>query len=510
MCKNRLFSWVIVVYNILMKKKPHIIIFNPDQFRADALHHMGCEAAVTPNMDKTAAEDGISFRNAFCQNPVCTPSRCSFMTGWYTHIHGHRTMYYMLRKNEPVLLKILKDNGYYVWWGGKNDLIPGQYDELEYCSHYNRTKRNTNKNLHQTAADWRGPKGGDNYFSFYAGKLESNEDGTYIDEDWANVLDAIDFIRSYDGERPLCVYLPLSYPHPPYGVEEPFYSMIDRYKVDPPKKAYDNWDDKPSMLKGIYREQYMRNWDEQRLVELKATYLAMCARVDKQYGMLLDALKNKGIYDDSAVFTFSDHGDFTGDYGLVEKTENTFQDDLTNVPLIFKPPKCIDTKSRITDAMAELIDFTATVFELTGIEPGYTHFGKSLVPLAEGKIDELRDAVFCEGGRMPYEKHCDGHQSTSAGTDFLYSPRINLQIGDGPEHSKAVMVRTHDYKYVYRVGEKHELYDLKTDPDEFTNLIDDKAYADILAGLKNRMLQFFVETGDVVPFDGDKRWFNET
>ena len=508
MCKNQLFSWVIVVYNILMKKKPHIIIFNPDQFRADALHHMGCEASITPNLDKTAAEDGISFRNAFCQNPVCTPSRCSFMTGWYTHVHGHRTMYHMLKHHEPVLLKMLMDEGYCVWWGGKNDLVPGQEEPLDYCSIYNRTGRKTRTNLHQSAAEWRGSKDGDNYYSFYAGKLETDENGHYIDDDWAQVLDAIDFINEYNDEKPLCIYLPILYPHPPYGVEEPYYSMIDRDKVKSPKERYENWDDKPSILKGIRDNQHMTGWSEDRFIELKATYLAMCARVDAQYGMLLDVLKEKDMYDDSAVFTFSDHGDFTGDYGLVEKTQNTFQDCLTNVPFIIKPPKWVEVKPRVTEAMTELIDFTATVFELTGIKPGYTHFGQSLLPVLEGKTDELRDAVFCEGGRMPGENHCKEFQSASAGTDFLYSPRINLQIGDGPEHSKAIMVRTKQHKYVYRVGEKHELYNLEKDPEEYINLINDESHKEILTGLKMRMLQFFVETGDVVPLEGDERFFD--
>ena len=491
-----------------MNKKPHIIIFNPDQFRTDALHHMGCEASVTPNFDRTVMEDGVSFSNAFCQNPVCTPSRCSFMTGWYTHVHGHRTMYHMLREHEPVLLKILKENDYYVWWGGKNDLIPGQNDPLEYCSYLNRTKRSTKQNLHETAEKWRGPKDGDNYYSFYAGKIDSGESGTYIDNDWAQVLDAIDFIKTYDGEKPLCIYLPIGYPHPPYGVEEPYYSMIDRDKMIPPLKPYDNWEDKPSILKGIRINQKMTGWSEERYTELKATYLGMCARVDAQYGMLLDSLREKGIYDDSAIFTFSDHGDFTGDYGLVEKTQNTFQDCLTKVPFIIKPPKSIDVKPRISGAMIELIDFTATVFEMAGIVPGYTHFGKSLTPVIEGKTDELRDAVFCEGGRMPDEKHCNEYQSKSAETDFLYSPRISLQLGDGPEHSKAVMCRTKEFKYVYRVGEKHEFYNIVEDPAEYDNLIDDEKYSSVLTELKIRMLKFFVETGDVVPFEGDKRWFD--
>lgn len=66
--------------------RPNVIIFNPDQMRCDALHHMGNQASVTPNLDAIVREDAVSFRNAFCQNTVCVPSRCSFLTGWYPHV----------------------------------------------------------------------------------------------------------------------------------------------------------------------------------------------------------------------------------------------------------------------------------------------------------------------------------------------------------------------------------------------------------------------------------------
>ena len=95
-----------------MNKRPHIVIFNPDQWRGDVLGHVGNPAAVTPHLDRMVRTDGVSFRNAFCQNTVCTPSRCSFMTGWYPHVRGHRTMFHMLQPDEPMLLKTLKDNGY--------------------------------------------------------------------------------------------------------------------------------------------------------------------------------------------------------------------------------------------------------------------------------------------------------------------------------------------------------------------------------------------------------------
>ncbi len=95
------------------QKNYNIIIFNPDQWRGDVLGHMGNPAAYTPNLDQWVQEDAISFSNAYCQNPVCTPSRCSFMTGWYPHTRGHRTMYHMLHPEhgEPNLLQILKRHG---------------------------------------------------------------------------------------------------------------------------------------------------------------------------------------------------------------------------------------------------------------------------------------------------------------------------------------------------------------------------------------------------------------
>ena len=78
------------------KKQPNIIIINPDQWRGDMLGYLGYPGSKTPNLDKIINHDAVAFKNAFCQATVCTPSRCSFMTGWYPHVHGHRTMHYML------------------------------------------------------------------------------------------------------------------------------------------------------------------------------------------------------------------------------------------------------------------------------------------------------------------------------------------------------------------------------------------------------------------------------
>lgn len=487
-----------------MSERPHIVLFNPDQWRGDVLGHFGNRAAMTPTLDRWVETDAVSFSQTFCQSPVCTPSRCSFMTGWYPHVRGHRTMYHMLRPDEPVLLKALKDAGYFVWWGGKNDLIPGQGGYDAYCDvkyHPEPSPR-----PRPDPVEWRGAPGSDTYYSFHIGRLDPPPGAPYRDGDWANVLGAIDCIRNAPTDQPLCLYLPLSFPHPPYGVEEPWYSVIDRAKLPPRIPMPTDWTGLPSILKGIAERQGLRGWTEARWNELRTTYYGMCARVDYQFGLLLDALREAGLYEDTAIFFFSDHGDFTGDYGLVEKAQNTFEDCLTRVPFLVKPPATVPVRPRVSDALVELIDLPATVEALAGIVPEHTHFGRSLLPLLAGETDVGRDAVFCEGGRLHGETQAMELESIGSRTpEGLYWPRLSLQRGAGPEHTKAVMCRTRDFKYVRRLYEADELYDLRTDPAECHNRIADPGLTEVLHGLQDRLLTFYLATSDVVPRDTDRR-----
>lgn len=486
---------------------PHIILFNPDQWRADAIGHLGSPAAHTPVLDAWVETDAVSFANAFCQNPVCTPSRCSFMTGWYPHVRGHRTMFHMLRPDEPCLLKTLKDAGYFVWWGGKNDVLPAQNSLDAYCDVRFQPDAST-RPMHamDKAADWRGAPGSDTFHSFLAGRLDAGDDAIYRDSDWANVLGAIEFIRAYEGSQPLCIYLPLTYPHPPYGVEEPWYSVVDRAALPPRIPAPGDWTGKPSILPHIQDGQGLAGWTEARWDELRATYLGMGSRVDHQFGLLLNALRETGLYDDAAIFLFSDHGDFTGDYGLVEKTQNTFEDCLTNVPLMVKPPATRQVVPRISEALVELIDIPATVEDVCGLAPGHTHFGRSLLPVVAGETDVLRDAVFCEGGRREGEVQASEAASPGASDpENLYAPRISAQVSSHVKHSLAVMCRTETHKYVRRLYEPDELYDLRTDPAELHNRIDDPDQAALASAMRDRLLTFFLETADAVPLDLDRR-----
>jgi arylsulfatase A-like enzyme len=496
--------------------KPNIIIFNPDQWRGDVMGHLGNSAVSTPNLDEFALSEAVSFRHSYCQNPVCTPSRCSFMTGWYPHVRGHRTMSFMLRdqEGEPNLLKILKANGYLVWWGGKNDLVPGQFGYEDFADvhfrpcreDFERWKLTPQTGSHTGDMSWRGDPNSDSFFSFYRGKLDKGEEEVYCDMDWMMVLGAVDFLNNYQGDQPLCIYLPIGYPHPPYCVEDPWYSLTNRNELPSRIKAPKDWSGKPAILKGISDAQGLQDWTESRWNELRATYYGMCSRVDHQFGLLTDALRASGQYDNSAIFMFSDHGDFTGDYGLVEKTQNTFEDCLTRVPFIIKPPAGFEISPGVSDALVELTDFSATVYDFAGIEPPYSHFGLSLRALIGGNTDQHRDAVFCEGGRLYSESHAS-EANLMQNKEGLYYPRQQLQVSDeGPYHTKAAMCRTNEFKYVKRYYESDELYDLRNDPGELHNLIDDKAYNAVLLELKERMLDWYMSTCDVVPWDLDERW----
>ncbi|MDZ4199442.1 MAG: sulfatase-like hydrolase/transferase, partial [Kiritimatiellia bacterium] len=187
-------------------KRPNILLFNPDQWRGDALGHLGAPGVQTPCLDRLVSESAVSFSRAFCQNPVCTPSRCSFMTGWYPHTAGHRTMTHMLQRQEPVMLQILKENGYYIGWGGKNDLIPGQDGWERVCHEKLDARRRPvfpEYNSHGNADDWRGPPGSDTYYSFFRGRIEKNPADRIpegiSDWEWLTIENGEDFIRRRAG-----------------------------------------------------------------------------------------------------------------------------------------------------------------------------------------------------------------------------------------------------------------------------------------------------------------------
>lgn len=494
-----------------MAKKPHIIIFNPDEMRADTLAHLGNSASITPNLDRFAAEDGVSFSRAYCQNPVCVPSRCSFFTGLYPHVQGHRTMSYLLHPGEDSLLKELKENGYYVWMNDRNDLTAGQIegwseshaDEIYYGGQAPNAPGPVNPDL-------RGGPGSKQYYSHYEGELKLDENGKNYNGDDEIVDAAIHRLSNPVDDRPMCLFLGLMFPHTPYRAEEPYFSAIDRSRL-PKRILPEECEGKAKILSQIRFYQSMEGYTENDWNELRAVYLGMCMKVDALFGRLIDALKELGIYDDCAIFFLSDHGDFAGDFSLVEKAQNTFEDCLTRVPLLIKPPKDIPVTPGIHDGLTELVDFYATAMDFAGVEPNHNHYGISLRESLTDHSRKHRQYAFCEGGRNPGETQCDEyHGCGKNGPPKVspYWPKMMAQLDD-EAHSKGIMMRSERYKYVSRTGARDELYDLQEDSQERINRIDDPALAEVLRTMQLDMLKWLQRTADVVPFEADARFTSE-
>jgi arylsulfatase A-like enzyme len=468
-----------------MTKSPNIIYFNPDQLRADLLGCYGDPLVRTPHFDRLARE-GVRFDQCHVQHTVCTPSRCSFMTGWYPHVRGHRTLWHMLQPDEPNTLKYLKQAGYDVHWIGKNDLLsPGAFPESVTRVH-----------------DWQWRGGGSRdifrpdepgYQSFLYGPSPGHM------TDWFQMEQAVEFLRSRrSGDAPFMLYLPFVLPHCPFTCPQPWYDMVDPDALPPLRPA--DLPGKPSFYRLIRQYRRLNELDERTFRKLRAVYLGMISYVDEILGRLLAALDETGLADNTAVFAFSDHGEWAGDYGLVEKWHGGLDDCLTRVPLVVRAPGC--GAGQVIRTPVELFDIMPTTLDLAGIECRHTHFARSLFGAA-------RDAVFAEGGYDPHEPHC--YEGTPGGLEDVTDARgiyylKGRQQQEHPESSaRCVMIRTAARKLVHRPGDVSELYDLVHDPLELNNL--HGQLPAVQQQLERRLLDWYVHTGDVVPWQRDPRGF---
>lgn len=490
-----------------MSNRPNIIIFNPDEMRADALSHLGCSCQTTPFLDSMVQTDAVSFSHAYCQNPVCVPSRCSFFTGLYPHVRGHRTMAYLLHPEEDSLFTELRRAGYYVWMNDRNDLAAAQFpgwvesqaDEIFYGDDFPQPP-GPEENL-------RGTPEGKQYYSHYEGRLGLDAQGKNYSGDDAVVDAAIARILNPIDSRPQCLFLGLMWPHPPYACEEPYFSMFAGAELAPRIKP-EECSGKAKILDKIREYAHMDAYTEEDWHRLRTTYLGMCRKLDDQLARLVGALKAAGKYEDTLILFLSDHGDFTGDYGLPEKAQNTFEECLVRVPLIIKPPAGTPVVPGVLDSLTELVDFYATVMDFAGVSPSHTQYGHSLRPVLANHELVHREEVFCEGGRMPGESHCDEyhvHGPNGAPPSGAYWPKQKAQ-SDDEAHARGIMMRTERYKYVSRIGGLDELYDLQNDPGERVNRIHDPELTAIATEMQQKMLKWLQGSVDIVPFALDSRF----
>lgn len=202
-------------------KRMNFVFFFPDEMRASSVSCYGNKTVKMPNFDRLA-DEGVRFENCFVQNPVCSPSRCSLMTGWYVHTMGHRSLWHLLRPHEPSLFRYLKNSGYDIGWYGKNDLYSTEYLN-EICDDIEE-KRNGYKSQpsRKTGLVHKGENphkfGDPNYYTFLYAPIAHDDSEIILD---SNIARAIDFIDKRDeNSKPFMLFLPLTMPHPPYNALE--------------------------------------------------------------------------------------------------------------------------------------------------------------------------------------------------------------------------------------------------------------------------------------------------
>jgi len=442
-------------------KRMNVLFIAIDDLRPE-LSVYGASHAITPNMDKLA-NTGAMFKRAYCQYPVCAPSRASLMTGTRpnsTKVYGLYTDFREALPNIQSLPQLFKDNGYFTDRFGKIFHID---DVKSWSVDYPAEKFGpagvlprapyANKDLNE--AGWKKFEEA-KQAGLTGAALERTQRGpayeiTELPEDSlidgkiaAESIKALQQLKT--SEKPFFLAVGFHKPHLPFVAPKKYWDLYDREKIQvaqnkfPPKNApyalgsmeeFYTYTDVPQ-LKPV-PDDYAR--------KMRHGYYACVSFVDAQVGKLLNELERSGLADNTIVILWGDHGFKLGENGGWGKASNFELD--ARVPLIIRVPGL--PKNIQINGLVELIDVYPTLAELAGIAiPSHVE-GKSFAPQLKMTTKKGKSAAYTQcirGGRTGYS------------------------------------IRTDRYRLVYWVKEGEqdvfELYDHKYDPDENVNLADDR------------------------------------
>ena len=448
--------------------RPNILWICTDQQRWDTIGALGNSYISTPHLDQLAT-DGTAFTRAYCQSPICTPSRASFLTGMYpstVHVMGNGNAFFP--HYPPLVTRLLADEGYDCGLIGKLHLSSAYgrreartEDGYEYWQ-YSHAPRDDWQVGHGYA-DWVRSKG------FVLADLTRDQDGIPADlhqTTWC-AEKTIEFIDQ-EREGPWLASVNIYDPHPPFNPPRSYRQRYDPEQMPGPLFQESDLEQRLATIDFQARARHPDALDINSPIlpqspqkggepdpagtggkaakTLQAAYYAMIELIDDQVGRMLAALEESGQRDNTVVIFTSDHGETLGDHGLIQKGCR-FYEGLVRVPLIISWPGQF-AGGRVSDALVELTDKAPTILELAGLQPGPRLQGRSLLPLLKGEADlqQHRDFVRCE-----------------------YYDALDL-----PDNTFATMYRDRRYKLVvYHGHDLGELYDLEEDPEEFENMWDE-------------------------------------
>jgi len=326
--------------------------------------------------------------------------------------------------------------------------------------------------------------------------------------DFRAVSNAIDFLKNSPPE-PFALFLPTRGAHPPYGAPPGY----QKWTTEDIKKNVElrppNIETKPkyhSQKEGILHYRNLTGMAEDDFYKIQKVYLEMISYTDWIFGELMAGLKESGLEDNTAVFFSSDHGDFAGDYHMIEKWPGGADDVLTRVPLAARIPNGL--KDHVIKGPVQTFDIMETFLDLSGIKSEFVRFGTSLKEhLTNSEYDDLSRVVYSEGGFYYHsELFPGGSDHVKDDPHGMYWPRAQEEMSNnGTGSPRWVMLRNLTHKLVHRPTEVSELYDLVLDPKELKNVYNDEEYVDFKREMEQQLISWLILTGDVPPLRSDSR-----
>ncbi|HIW65110.1 MAG TPA: arylsulfatase, partial [Candidatus Alistipes intestinipullorum] len=450
--------------------RPHIILIVTDQHRADAL---GCvnESVITPHLDRLASEGNL-FVNAYSATPSSTPARSGLLTGMTPWHHG-MLGYGVVAEEYPLEMpQMLRDLGYMTLGIGKMHWHP----------------QNARHGFHATLTDESGRRESPYYISdyhkwFYTQALGLDPEATGLGWNdhgarcytlpeelhptaWTGNT-AVATIEHYQGEAPLFLKVSFARPHSPY---DPPQRLLELYRgVDIPGPAHGDWsrDIGKGVSSEIQPDAPYGDFGDSYAINSRRHYYASITFIDEQIGRIVEALKERDMYDNALICFVSDHGDMLGDHNHWRKTYA--YEGSAAIPLILKLPAEMPRTTvpgEWVEAPVELRDLLPTFLAINGIQPPEIMDGK---PLTELLCNE-----------KPQWRHWLGLEHSVCYSKDNYW----CAITDGKMK----------YIWFFTRG-KEQLFDLECDPYECEDRSTDRHYAERLEKMRDALAEYLAERG---------------
>ena len=437
---------------------PNIVLIMADQLAASALPCYGHSVVQAPHLS-ALAEEGVVFDNAYCNSPLCAPSRASMLSGQLPSKNGAYDNAGLLAADTPTFAHYLRRAGYATSLAGKMHFVgPDQLHGFE---------ERLTTDIYPSDFGWTPDWTRKERFSWYHNLLSVVQAGVCetsnqldFDEEVAHraVRKVYDLARSPD-PRPFFLNVSFTHPHDPYAITQEYWDRYDHDAIDLPSIPPLPYDELDPHSQRLYDACALGDYaqTEARVRNARHAYYGMVSYIDDKVGQLLEALEKTGQRENTLIIFTADHGDMLGERGLWYKM--SFFESSARIPLLIHAPKHFAPK-RVA-ASVSLVDMLPTLTELAG---GVTDYvspleGQSLLPLLEGDPDAVSQTERTVYGEM---------------------------LGEGAV-APVLMIRRGRYKYIYSEGDPEQLYDVESDPCERINLADSSEFKDLCGSFYDEM-----------------------